>query len=141
MKHLPKIFVVMFLVMLASCKPDENADNAVTSLRSKIVDYWSVDEQSQIYKSLKSKYSAEIIKHSTDSSKVKIDNFYNLGFGKMVEATVSDNYSIFIASQSVDGFLISGSGIIDHGLKKIYFSYIVDDQGGLIDTVTAVYSR
>lgn len=141
MKHLPKIFVVMFLVMLASCKPDENADNAVTSLRSKIVDYWSVDEQSQIYKSLKSKYSAEIIKHSTDSSKVKIDNFYNLGFGKMVEATVSDNYSIFIASQSVDGFLISGSGTIDHGLKKIYFSYIVDDQGGLIDTVTAVYSR
>ncbi len=141
MKHIPKIFVVILLIITASCKPDENPDSTVTSLRSKIVDYWSVDEQSQIYKSINSKYTAEIVKHSTDSSKVKIDNFYNLGYGKMVTATVSDNYSISIPSQTVDGFVISGSGIIDHGLKKIDFSYIVDDQGGLIDTVTAVYTR
>jgi hypothetical protein len=93
-----------------------------------------------VYKTLTSKYTVQIIKDN-DSSKVLIDNFYNLGYGKQAEANINNDYSILIPSQEVDGFLISGSGTIDHGLKQINLSYITDDQGGLIDTVTAVYTR
>jgi len=54
---------------------------------------------------------------------------------------VNDDYTLSIPQQDVDGFIISGSGNIDHGLKQIDLSYITDDQGGLIDTVSAAYTR
>jgi len=130
-----------FSLMLFGCQPDDtNPDSPNESLRNKIIDTWSVDESSQIYKSLQSKYTAQILKDN-DSSKVLIDNFYNLGYGKQAQVVVHDNYTITIPSQEVDGFLISGSGTIDHGLNRIDFSYITDDQGGLVDTVSAVYTR
>jgi len=140
MRYLLLLFAGISLSMV-SCQPDETTpDTPNESLRNKIIDYWSVDESSQIYKSMQSKYTVQILKDN-DSSKVVIDNFYNLGYGKQAQATINDNYSVIIPSQEVDGFLISGSGTIDHGLNRIDFSYITDDQGGLIDTVTAVYTR
>ena len=135
------MLIAVFLLTLFACQPDDtNSDTPNESVRNKIIDYWSVDESSQIYKSLQSKYTVQILKDN-DSSKVLIDNFYNLGYGKQAQAIINENYSITISSQDVDGFLISGSGTIDHGLKRIDLSYITDDQGGIIDTVTAVYTR
>ncbi len=140
MRYLLLLFAAISLSMV-SCQPDDTSpDTPNESLRNKIIDYWSVDESSQIYKSMQSKYTAQILKDN-DSSKVLIDNFYNLGYGKQAQAIINENYSVTIPSQEVDGFLVSGSGTIDHGLKRIDFSYITDDQGGIIDTVTAVYTR
>ncbi len=135
------MFIAVFSLTLFACQPDDTTpDSSSESVRNKIIDYWSVDESSQIYKSVQSKYTVQILKDN-DSSKVLIDNFYNLGYGKQAQAIINENYSVSIQSQDVDGFLISGSGTIDHGLKRIDLSYITDDQGGLIDTVTAVYTR
>jgi len=137
-----KFFLLTALsLMLFSCQPeDTNPDSPNESLRNKMIDTWSVDESSQIYKSIQSKYTVQILKDN-DSSKVVIDNFYNLGYGKQAKAVINDNYTISIPSQEVDGFLISGSGTINHGQNRIDFSYITDDQGGLVDTVSAVYTR
>ncbi len=135
------LFIAVFSLTLFACQPDNtNPDTPNESLRNKIIDYWSVDESSQIYKSVNSKYTVELIKDN-DSSKVLIDNFYNLGYGKQAKAVINENYSVSIPSQEVDGFLISGSGTVDHGLKRIDLSYITDDQGGVVDTVTAVLTR
>ena len=140
MRYLLLLFAGISLSMV-SCQPDDTSpDTPSESLRNKIIDYWSVDESSQIYKSIQSKYTVQMLKDN-DSSKVLIDNFYNLGYGKQAKAIINEDYSVNIPSQNVDGFLISGSGTIDHGLKRIDFSYIADDQGGIVDTVTAVYTR
>ncbi len=141
MRYLLLLFAGISLSMV-SCQPDDTSpDTPSESLRNKIIDHWSVDESSQVYsKSIQNKYIVQILK-GNDSSKVLIDNFYNLGYNRQVTAIINEDYSVTIPSQNVDDFLISGSGTIDHGLKRIDFSYIADDQGGIVDTVTAVYTR
>ncbi|HIE15513.1 MAG TPA: hypothetical protein EYP69_01170 [Bacteroidales bacterium] len=135
------LLTLFFLLTFFACQPDNEIDTPNDSLRNKIIDTWHVNETSQIYnKSSKSIYTVEIIKDS-DSTKVLIDNFYNLGYGKQAKVIVNDDYTLSIPQQDVDGFIISGSGNIDHGLKQIDLSYITDDQGGLIDTVSAAYTR
>jgi hypothetical protein len=135
------LFVLALSTSLISCQPEDNNDNPDLSLRSKIVDYWKVNEQSQVFKSPKSYYTVEILKDSHDSSIIWIDNFYNLGYGKRAKAKVNDNYSIDLPNQNVDGFQIYGSGQISTNLKTITWEYITNDGEGLIDSVKATYTR
>ena len=67
--------LVSLLFLLISCNPDEPENDPNVSLRTKLVDYWKVNEQSQNFKGTKSYYTVEILKHQTDSSKMLIDNF------------------------------------------------------------------
>ncbi len=139
-----KIFALLGLVgiMLTSCQPDKNNDNPDLSLRSKLVDYWKCNEQSQNFKgNAKSYYTVEIFAHETDSSKIWIDNFYNLGYGKKAKAVVNSNYTIDLPTQMIDGFEIHGHGNISSNLKTISWQYITNDGNGLIDSVTATYTR
>lgn len=101
---------------------------------------WRVDETSEIYKSTQSIYYVEIIQHPTDSTMYFIDNFYGLGPGKSLNIIVN-NQNIIIGSQNLDGHQIIGSGTITSDFKNIYLAYNVDDSGGLIDHVTANYTR
>ncbi|HID92269.1 TPA: hypothetical protein EYP45_04085 [Candidatus Peregrinibacteria bacterium] len=134
--------IVIFLIFaqfLFSCNTDENNDTNV-NLRTKLVDYWEVNEQSQYFKR-KSFYTAEIFKDENDSTKIHIDNFYNQGYGVSAYAFVNDNYTINLPSQNLEGFIISGTGKISTNLKTISWEYIANDGEGLIDSVKATYSR
>ncbi len=135
------LFLVGILLSIYSCSTDDNDNDPNVSLRTKLVDYWKVNEQSQNFKSTKSYYTVEILKHQTDSSKMLIDNFYNLGYGKQAYARVNDDYTIDLPLQNLDGFEIKGSGRISSNLKTISWEYVANDGEGLIDSVKATYSR
>ncbi len=135
------LFLAALSLIMLSCNPEENEENPNVSLRTKLVDYWKVNEQSQNFKSTKSYYTVEILKHQTDSSKMLIDNFYNLGYGKQAYAVVNNDYTIDLPLQNLDGFEIKGSGKISTDLKTISWEYVANDGEGLIDSVKATYSR
>lgn len=141
MKKLIYTLSIGLAIFATACQPDDNNDNPDLSLRSKIVDYWKVNEESQNFKSTKSYYTVEILKDQNDSSVIWIDNFYNLGYGKKAKAKVNNNYTIDLPTQNLDGFEINGSGKISTNLKTITWEYVTNDGEGLIDSVKATYTR
>ena len=137
---------LLYLLILAiplffGCQHDDNDNDPNVSLRTKLVDYWKVNEQSQVFKNPKSYYTVEIFKDNNDSNVIWVDNFYNLGNGKEAKAIVNENYTIDLPMQTLDGFEIHGSGSISANLKTITWQYITNDGNGLIDTVKATYTR
>jgi hypothetical protein len=120
------------LILLTACETLEDLGP------DSIYDTWYCVENSEIYN--ETNYYVDLSKHPTEDGKIIIDNFYNLGYGIEVTASLS-GFSISIPSQIVDGNTISGSGTITSGYKTIDFSYTVDDGGGVIDHVTAEYKK
>ena len=99
---------------------------------------WQCKENSQIYGYQAYDVTISIVK--TDSNKIEINNFYNLGYGRKVVGEV-DFWDIQILSQTVEGFNFNGDGVISGNKRKIDWSYTVDDGSGIPDHVTATFSR
>jgi len=99
---------------------------------------WQCKENSQIYGYQAYDVTISIVK--TDSNKIEINNFYNLGYGRKVVGEV-DFWDIQIPSQTVEGFSFNGDGVISGNKRKIDWSYTVDDGSGILDHVTATFSR
>jgi hypothetical protein len=100
---------------------------------------WTCDETSEIFKSTSSVYAVTISGDPDNDNGIIIDNFY--GINAAVYATVS-GMSLNIDSQTAEGgYIISGSGIIASNYQEINWTYIVDDGSGVVDHVTAVYTK
>jgi hypothetical protein len=129
------IYSILLAVTVFSCKPIDNPET--NDPRDKIIDVWNCRETSQTYGV--TNYTIEISKSTTDSTKIFIDNFYQLGKGTSISAKMN-GLSIIIPSQTVDGNLISGSGTIKSDYTTINLSY-TSKVGTDTDNVTAVYSK
>lgn len=141
LKNVNSIRIILFAVLLPlflyACEIEPNSPSG--DFRDNIVDTWSCKETS-ITSNNTSTYPSDISKHPTDSSKVLIDNFYQIGIGYDAYA-ILNKYTLTIPLQNIRGFSIKGSGTISANFKSINFSYSVDDGSGQIDQVTALYSK
>ncbi len=136
MKFFPGLIIAVILAGSCEVADDLLGLNATVS---KIVGEWTCDEDSEIYKSTTSVYSVAISPDPDNDFGVIIDNFY--GISAAVYASVS-GMSLIISNQTVSGgYEISGSGIISSGYDVINWNYTVDDGSGVIDHVTAVYTK
>jgi len=133
------LFLLISAMILNSCELAEDLID-VNPLVSELEGEWICDEESEIYKATKEVYTVYISPDADNPNGLIIDGFYQLGdIG--LKATIL-NTSILISSQTVEGgFTISGNGIIASNHNKIDWAYNVDDGSGVIDHVTAVYTR
>lgn len=122
--------VVMSLVVLSSCMEENPEDFDV---RDDFVGSWQASEQSQQFGN--SNYSVSISKHSSDSTKIYINNFYQIGTSERVVATVDGN-QLSIPLQSVNARQFVGSGSLVSG--TITISHTASD-GSATDNVTVTY--
>jgi hypothetical protein len=126
--------LVTAILITQSC---EDTNDKTNDPRDNITDTWQCKETSEVFK--QTTYTVDITKSYSDSTKIFIDNFYQIGVGSKVSAKLS-NSSLTIPNQTLDGFTITGSGSVTNSYKTINLSYTVNDGSGT-DHVTAVYTK
>ena len=125
-------------LLVTSCQKTELL-SPTTDSRDKIVDTWKCSEKSSL-SGQTDHYDSNISKSSSDSTVIYISYFY--GLGKDVKAYAKMNsLSISIPKQTIEGNEVSGSGTIASNFNTINLTYTVNDFGGKVDNVTAVYTR
>jgi hypothetical protein len=132
------LFVGIAALAVNSC---EVADDIIGNASvAKLTGEWTCDETSEFFKSTLEIYTVYISPDPDKDNGIIIDNFYALGdIG--VRATVSGS-SVIIGTQTVEGgFTIAGSGSISSNSEEISWVYTVDDGSGVVDHVTAVYTK
>jgi hypothetical protein len=141
--HLNRMkFAGMWLVlgfMAYSCEdllgPDTGDD------RDKLVDTWKVTEESSPLKSEQGAYWVEIVKHPDNQNMVLVYFFHGLGDDVYAEASLSGSI-LTLGSQVLDGgWAVQGRGEIQRNWNEIHWTYTADDGSGVIEQVTAVYTR
>jgi len=143
MKRTYTYLTVIFMVaaFATSCELiDDLGPNAdgITRLEGQ----WKCDENSQNYKkSTMSIYYVYISPHPSDTTRVLISNFYQLGDHVEASARFSGQ-TLILDSQTLPGDfrIVSGSGTISSSFKTITWSYQVDDGSGDVDNATATYT-
>jgi hypothetical protein len=128
-------FLILLLTFITSCNPDEPTPNTI-DIRDKIATSWKCTENSATYGT--QHYIVEIIK-DTLPAVIIIDNFFNLGLGKSIKATVNGQ-SITINNQMLQGHLFNGNGTISSNYNSISWSYTFDEGNGP-ENVTATYTK
>ncbi len=123
--------ITIILLFLGSCEPFNDEADTLEGV-------WNCTENSSEYGY--QAYEVNISYLKSDSSRIGIDNFYNLGKGKMATADI-DIWDLSLRTQTIDGFIITGSGTISGDLKKLKITYQVDDGSGTIDKVISSYER
>jgi hypothetical protein len=132
------LIMLLTLVFTQSCEIAGELTGASAAI-DKIEGEWSCDEQSSIYKATAEIYAVFISQDPDNASGVIIDNFY--GLQTAAKANVV-GMSLIISNQTLEGgFVVSGSGIISSDYKEIDMTYKVDDGSGMIDNVTAIYTK
>jgi len=136
-----QILPVSLLLMVLNQSCEELNDMSNGDVRDKLEGQWQCDETSEYFKSTAEVFSVYISPHPSDSTKILIDNFYELGYTVSAVATVS-NRSLYINTQTIgDGFTIIGSGTISSNFNEIEWNYSVEDGSGAVDNVTATYTK
>lgn len=133
--HFLKVILFISFIQLVSCKPDDTTPDT-GDIRDKIVSSWKCQENSATYGT--QNYYVDITKDSV-AGKIFIDNFFNLGLGKSVTATVNGQI-ITINNQMVEGNLFNGTGTISSNYNSISWSYTFDEGNGA-ESVSAVYTK
>jgi hypothetical protein len=136
MKRTAFILCVIALSWITGCKPDDTTPSSTGDIRDKITGGWKCQENSATHGT--QNYIVDITK-DTLAGKIIIDNFFGLGVGKQIMASVSGQ-TITISNQTVQGYLFNGSGNIASNFNSISWSYSVDEGNGP-ETVTAVYTK
>ena len=132
--------ILVVLAFLAwSCEdllgPDTGDD------RDMLVDTWKVTEESSPLKSEQGAYWVEIEKHPDKQNMVVINFFHGLGDDIYAEATLNGS-TLTLGSQVLQGgWTIQGSGEIQKSWNEINWTYTADDGSGVLEQVTAVYTR
>jgi len=123
---------------MIACEPEPtNPEHIAAKLEGK----WQCDEFSSGFKATDDFYNVDIEIYPTDSNKIVINNFYQLGNNVSITVNVIE-MSLEIPSQTTgEGSTIYGSGVISSNYNKINWNYSVDIGDGLIDDVTATYTR
>lgn len=135
MKQLKYLLLIIFPILLYSCSKEEEKNT--TTLKDQLIGTWVCIEQSQIFGT--NTYSVDINPHSTISTRVVIDNFYNLGFQESHAQTDVNGNTLTIINQTINGYKISGTGVLSNG-SEIKLSYSTDDGAG-VDNVTATLTK
>lgn len=124
--------------LMIACEP-EPSDSV--QIAAKLEGKWQCDEFSSGYKAADDFYNVDIEIYPTDSNKIVINNFYQLGNNVSITVNVIE-MSLEIPSQTTkEGSTIYGSGVVSSNFNKINWNYSVDIGDGLIDDVTATYTR
>jgi hypothetical protein len=135
---LPVHVFIFFTASLASCDITEDllgGDETITRIEGE----WTVDEDSDFYKSGKSVYTVTISPDPDTEGGVIIDNFYGLN---VPAYAVLSGMSLIVNTQTMaGGYEVEGSGRIDNNYNEIVWEYTVDDGSGAVDSVTAVYTK
>jgi hypothetical protein len=133
------LFILLGLaVMINSCEvADELLGGNATV--AKLEGVWTCDETSEIFKSTTSVYSVTLSADPDNVNGIIIDNFY--GIDVAVFADVAGMTLIIDDQTAEGGYEISGSGTISSNYEEINWSYTVDDGSGVVDHVTAVYTK
>ncbi len=100
---------------------------------------WKVEENSSLFKkSTAGFYSVNISKDNSDTAKIYVSNFYELG--QQLAATLNGR-NLSIPEQILNGCTIKGYGLVSVDFGKIEWSYTVVLDTGDKDDVTATYTR
>jgi hypothetical protein len=111
------------------------------NIASKLEGQWIVEEISSVLKSADDFYSVTVEIYQSDSNKILIYNFYDLGDNIGIAANVN-GMNLEIPKQTTsDGYTIYGSGSVSSSYKKIIWNYKVDINDGEINEVTDTYTR
>ncbi len=123
----------------SSCE-DMLGDLGSDITREMLVDTWKVEETHSTYKSKEEVYWVEISLHPTDTSKIIINNFYNIDAD--AEAILNSR-TLALPQQTIDGgYAVSGSGQIQGNKgNEIIWNYSADDGSEIPDKINAVYTR
>ncbi|HJZ39761.1 MAG TPA: hypothetical protein VJ203_05295 [Bacteroidales bacterium] len=131
------LFVLILLINSCEIAEDIGGINATVA---KLEGEWTCDEESEFFKATKEIYTVYISPDADNYDGIIIDGFYNLG-DLGLKATLSGK-TVTIPLQTLSGdFTVTGSGIISSNLEEIEWAYNVDDGSGVIDHVTALYSK
>lgn len=144
-KYIAPIVFVLTSILLISCEETLNTDSD-TDTAAQLEGQWKCDETSTFYKSAPGLKAAEriyfvnIFQLGSDSTTIRIDNFYELGENVVASAVVNGN-TITLNREELDGgFAIRGSGTLSQNLRSINWLYYVDDGSGEEDEVSATYT-
>jgi hypothetical protein len=125
------------ILLSSSC---ELVDDVILSDAGRLTGYWSVSEQSELYKSTLT-YEVYISPDADNENGVVIDNFYDLGDNIFIRASVSGT-TLSLGNKTNDNeFTISGSGTISANSRTINLSYNADDGSGVADHCVTVYTK
>jgi hypothetical protein len=114
---------------LFSCTKDEPVTDDVIT---KITGLWKVAETNAALET--DHYEVTISK--TSEMTVSLKNF----FGDMLIDAEVEGLKLTIPSQTVSGFVVSGTGAISDNYKKIDWTYTLTDENGP-ESYTAIYTR
>ncbi len=130
------VIVLLFIAFFTtSCNPDDPEPDTGDAL-DRLVATWKCTENSSTYGT--QNYYVEISKDNA-AGKIIIDNFFNLGLGKAVIASVNGQ-SITISNQTVNGILFNGTGTIASNFNSISWNYTFDEGNGP-ESATATYTK
>ncbi len=129
--------LIVLISILTGCEDfliDNNGDP-----RNRIVGLWFCDESDDYLKSVMEKYYVGIDIHPSDSSRVLITNFFNIGDD--AEAILSGDRLTLPVQTLEGGFTVRGSGSVAKNDNQINWIYYVDDGSGVEYKITAVYTK
>ncbi len=120
MRSQVRLLAIFVLITAAvwSCGPKENP---VVDNRDQFVGTWSCHDNTAGNPT----YNVVISKSATDDINIFVDNFANLGSGVKAVVKVNSATSFTIASQSISGETVAGSGAF--ASSKITFNYTEND--------------
>ena len=136
-KFLIPIFIIAF--SLFACEEDLPEDDG--DLRTQLEGTWGVYESNNM-KSTEN-YTVTIYKSISDSTAIRINNFYNVNetINAVITESNFDVLTVTIPQQNASSFTIQGGGSISSNRQSIQLSYTVDYNNGFTDQVMAVYSK
>jgi hypothetical protein len=138
-KYRNSLSLLIFLMLFVSGCEDFPIFTEGGDAREKVSGLWLCDESEGYLKSALETYYVEIDPHPSDSTKVIISNFFNVGDD--AEARISGT-SLTLASQTLEGgFTVHGSGVISKNYTQIDWVYYVNDGSGENYKITAVYTK
>ena len=135
--------LVLLLLCFSGC---ENTLTGDVSTAEAIEGEWNVEENSEFYSGTSS-YQVYIGIAPSDSSKVIISNFYQLGYDTEVTGNISGTRIELDPNQLVNLSGISsyvikqGVGTVSDDYQRIEWQYQVDDGSGDIDNADAIYTK
>ncbi len=137
------VILSLFIIFALSVSCEEDLRGDKDSLIDKLDETtWTVDESSSVFKSARNAYSVDIFRHESDSNRIRIYNFYQLGFGVNAAARISGN-TLILDTQTLDNtfIILQGSGEVSSNVRRMDWTYTIELGTGETDEVTAVYSR
>jgi len=133
-------YILMILILTNRCEVDNDTNESIEIARS-IVGTWKCKEK-DYEGTTEFTYNVIISIKDYDSTIVRIYNFFNIGQNYYVKGKVN-GYTITLNSGFFgNGYnLEAGNGTISTGLKKIEFTYTIDEGDEIKKKFLATYSK